>query len=653
MVACDGTPRRRLAVPLSIAGVGVLVALTFIMARLTWLHSHDDAYITLTYAASFADGQGLTWRGHGGLGATSPFLALVLGLLERAVPLGIPTWAHVASWTANLLTATVLLLLGSVQGWRLAGFMAGALWLISPAAIDFLGGESVVAVSAVAVAIFLAVVRRDVLLSAALAVAVALRPEMSVAAALIAVSIIAREGLRAGMRRMVPVAGAALALWIGWLMVLRVLTGTAVPQTLAAKQAQADSVFAFWQGGLPFVVKAVEQSRFFYPRFIAPMVVLVALGLMVWILRGRRDWPLVAVWIWWGPCHVLLLAALDVPYYPWYSIPFHVSILVAACLAVEPPRSGGGGRSWGWRAVVGALFLVTVAGNGLANLDRHLDGPDDPRARSYSEVAAWINDRYPPETRVAAFEVGYLGFHGDFHTVDLLGLATPEVSLDAVRRGDFPTLLRSLEPDLLLVVTPLVSLNSRLVGDMAGFLSRYRLEHTQLTWRPYTLVYRSREGSPRGEIRADLLAALADAGETTGLALRAVRGHGVPSLRLDPGAVRTIEVNVPPGAAFFAAVSASDRSGCTVQLRQGDWTASFDVRQHARWEPWFEPLGPEVDGSTRLEIGCDPESGSACLVGIPHIRVEGSKSSGASYVAGMTDAHRPLFSEDESRRRPT
>lgn len=84
-----------------------------------------------------------------------------------------------------------------------------------------------------------------------LAAAVALRSEMAIATVLLAIAVVARYGVR-GVRWLAPVAAGALVLWGTWLFVLYRMAGTAVPNTLAAKRAQAASLFQFWHGGETF-----------------------------------------------------------------------------------------------------------------------------------------------------------------------------------------------------------------------------------------------------------------------------------------------------------------------------------------------------------------------------------------------------------------
>ena len=92
--------------------VGALAAVCAALCALTWLGSYDDAYITYTFARNLAVGKGWTWGSVRILGTSSPLFAALLAGLEYAVPLGVPVWGHLVTWTAALGAAIGLFSLG-------------------------------------------------------------------------------------------------------------------------------------------------------------------------------------------------------------------------------------------------------------------------------------------------------------------------------------------------------------------------------------------------------------------------------------------------------------------------------------------------------------------------------------------------------------
>ncbi len=618
-LSAPGVPRLML-----FGAIAVYLALAVFGARLTWLHSHDDAYITYVFARSFAAGDGLTWNGGAGLGTTSPLLAVILGSCERLLPLGVPVWGHLLAWTAIFVTAVALLFLGRKEGWPAAGFVAGLGWLVSPAVVDFLGGEYPVAVAAVAVAALAAAAKRPLPLALSLALAVGLRNEMGLAAVLLASTALARDGLK-GSSWLVRGAVGALGLWSVWLLTLWRLAGTALPSTLEAKRAQAESPFPFFQGGSKFLLKVLQASeKFFYPAGVWFFWILAALGLLHLIRHclRRPRWLIAAGLALWGPVHIFALTVLDVPYYPWYTIPLHFSVLILAALTVEAPRWSGRGRSL-WQAVAVVILATLLLNNGGRNLRRHNVRFEDPRERAYTRLSEWISERYPSTTRVATFEVGYFGFYGRFVTLDLLGLTTPATPFDAVREGDFPRIVDVLEPDLLVVLEPFPELSRALIGDAREFLDEFVLDHVDRQSWPAAFLYRRRELDQRGEVVADLLAS-----SDAPVVYRAKARMGALALPLEPGESYRFELgeieNVhlatslasagPPSAKTVAALARFrllDAEGH--EIRQVDRD-----QQEPKWLRISLPLPPNVGGAA-VELVCLPESPDACLFALPRL----------------------------------
>jgi len=593
-------------------------------ARQTWLHSHDDAYITYVFARNLAEGKGLTWNGGGGLGTTSPLLAVILGTCERLLPLGVPVWGHLLAWTAIFTTAVALWLLGRREGWPVAGFLAGLGWLVSPAAVDFLGGEYPVAVAAVALAALAAAARRSLGLAASLALAVGLRNEMGVAAVLLAVMVLARDGWR-GSRWLVRGAAASLVLWGAWLLTLYRLAGTVLPATLEAKRAQAESPFPFYHGGTTFLVKVFRAAdSFFYPAGVWFFGILAVLGAVHLIRHCRRSrgasdprWLTAAALVLWGPAHLVALAFLDVPYYPWYSIPFHFSVLLLVAVTAETPPFPGRRRRV--LQVAGAAVLaLLLLNNGGRNLKRHGARFEDPRERTYIRLSEWISERYPPATRVATFEVGYFGYHGRFVTLDLLGLITPETPFDAVREGDFPRVVEVLQPDLLVVQEPFPELGRALFGDVREFLDAFELDFVDRSSWPPVLFYRRRDLAGHGEVVKDLLAT-SDAAASFHVRAR----MGAPALVLQPGETRRFEIGAIVGVRLATSLAPARKPPAIARIRlldgDGGEFGSVDLSQDdPSWRPWSQPL-PETSAGAVLEFACLAESGGDCLFAVPRL----------------------------------
>jgi hypothetical protein len=168
---------------------------------------------------------------------------------------------------------------------------------------------------------------------------------------------------------------------------------------------------------------------------------LAATGVLVWS-RARREgaWAtgalLVILCLFYVVGRTMLLEwYLALIWLLWYPALFGG----AAALA-----TGFGARLWarpnaGWAAglaasaaVLGLVFLTGPA-RGALELVRRPDVAtivtDDPvrlRTLAYREVAAWMNANAPASARLAATEIGTLGYYRDGYLIDSCALVSPE-----------------------------------------------------------------------------------------------------------------------------------------------------------------------------------------------------------------------------------
>jgi hypothetical protein len=590
--------------------------------------SYDDPFITYTYAASFARGEGLTWNGEAVLGTSTPFLALLLGTLERAIPLGVPVWGAVVYWFSVGVASIALLLLGARERWAAAAAFAAAALPLQLFVHLHVGSEMLPAIASVAVAALLLARERWWAAGVALALAVAFRAEAGTAAVALAFAhgIARRRSGSAIASPIARVAGGSLAAITIWLVALFLLTGAIIPSTLAAKRAQAESALRLWRSGLEVIPEAIRDLPFelFLLRGAAAgwiAAAAFALG-TAGLLRSRGvNSPGRLALLLWGPLQLAGVAALGVAYYPWYAVPFFFSaaLLVAQAAELLPNDVTRFWRLPGARAAVGGIAgTLTVLFLSSAPPPWQLyRGGGDLRRPAYESVADVVS-RFPPGTSVAAFEVGYLGHRSRRPVLDLLGLVTPGADLAHVRSGRLRENLDRLDPDLLMLSLNSGSLFHSVVGDPVSFDDRYDLERLQLEPGTPLVVYR--RSSLRGGV-VDLLPELRKAG-----AAPIVRGPGfsIVAARLAGGARTEIFVQESvPASRFFAGAITDPPEGAHLVLRltRGDRrerriaTLSLVTDEWARWERDLPPLA----AGDRLVIECQGPRTAVCDLGAPHL----------------------------------
>jgi hypothetical protein len=605
--------------PVAIAGSFLAVAAA-VRCHHDWLLTYDDVYITYVYAESFARGDGLRWHGSAVLGTSTPFLAVVLGGLSRLTGMSVPVLGHLLAWLAAWVGSLALFGVGRREGVPRAGLLGAWIWILSSTVGAHLGSEFLPAVAAGAAAAWAFLAGRPGRAGALLALAVAFRAESGLLAPLLAAAVVWREPWPVARRSIVRAALVALAFTALWLAVLWLLSGgEIVPQTLAAKRAQADSVFGYWPSGRGMLRPVASHIvRFFVGANSLSFFALGLLGALAWLLRRR--WPPVSTaLVAWGPAQVALVVLLGVAYYPWYAVPaYFAAALVLGTAAELPALVAKPLRSVAWIALAGALALAAYQARTV--LDPGSRHRGDTRRFAYGQAAQLFN-RYPPGTTVAAYEVGFLGYYARQPVLDLLGLVTRETPLDAVREARLDRARRALDPDLLMLPLTGGGLVVSTVGDAEEFTRAFVLDRLQLDSHPPLALYRRRSLAGRGEVRLDLAAALV----ASGCVPRAVDRPGFFALAL---LVRRGERCSAPlasegsGRLVFGSAAAGDgqvRVVATIELAGVARPLDGDSRSGATGWSWAALALPEPATGGVLRFECAAESTDDCLVAYPHI----------------------------------
>ncbi len=577
----------------------------------------DDVYITYVYARSFAQGHGLIWPGSTALGTSSPFLAVLLGGLSALTGFGVPELGNALSWLAIAAASTGLFALGRAEGWPWAGFAAGLFWLVAGPSHNLLGNEYLPAIAAVVWAFHERARGRLAAAGALLAVAAMFRAETGLAAPILAFLELRSADYAASFRRIARIAAVSIVVAGVWLGTLYALTGHVVPRTFAAKQAQSESALGLWSGhsgwtralAAPDVVFPGSRRSWWWPLALAASVA-VLVG-----RRGPRPASALAL-IAWGAGHVALVIGIGVAFYPWYAAPLRFAQLLLPTLALTATGVLPEKLRRAWMLACGAaLAAVLIAA--WPDLRWMRTSPGDSRRLAYQRVAELAN-RYPPGTRIAAWEVGFLGWQSHRPVVDLLGLVSDGASLDAVRRADLRQNLAGLKSDLLMTTLASANLLTATTGDPRQFLTNYRLDQLMLTPGPAVAVYRRAGWEARGEAAIDLLASIAENDPQARFHWHRTAKIGLISLVLERG--EELRVHLPAGRrrVLSALLTATPRRGLLrVRIEAGSSakgsTQTLDADSWSR----FDSVVPANATGATVTFTC--MRGKRCLIGQPFL----------------------------------
>ncbi len=601
---CAGEAER-IAFLVSRWGQWGILALALTVELFQFGRSYDDAYITFVYARSLAAGEGFRWHGTEVLGTSAPWLALLLAALERCLPLGIPVWGSLLSTVAGVGSALCLFGWGRHVGWPVMGFWCGAAWLVWPGRWVLGGGEWPLTLLPILGARQAWVSGRLMRFGLLAGCATLLRPEAALAPALLALEGLLRAprallgSLILQLSRASVMAG--LLVGSGWLL-LRAVAGTVVPTTVAHKQAQADSVLAIWgQGTVVGHLEAVGTMISALPT--APAVALVALAALgvAASLKGRVPYGVVAL-LAWGVLHLFLLAALGLPpIYEWYRIPTAVALLVASAVGFAVFIIWIRGQAL---ALAGIAWFVGIGIQAVAQVPRV-----EARALAAQELAAGLAAA-PPGSRVAAYEVGYLGWYSSRPVVDLLGLVSPEVQPDLIRSGRLDLALERLGANYLVLREDGGKLLEAAVPRPEEFVRRWQLDRRIASSEGSYYLFRKESDRIFASFQGNPLARLAAQGvridwfgPPRARALAAELPHGV-----------SVEYGLLDAAGELSLEAWSEHPGTVLEVdfsRSGETTRGLFVLSREDWTPLPIKIGSAMP---RVVMRCHVSGQGRCAV---------------------------------------
>ncbi len=401
----------------------------------------DDFFITYRYARSFAQGDGLVFNpGVRHFGATEPGLALLLGGFHRLTSLPIP-WLGTLSTAFGLLAAAFIMATDGLRHDRLTAALLGGTLLVGSTSIWVCHGAAAPLVLASLLFAARVADRHPGWAGILAGGAVWLRPDAALGVLLLGLLVWYEK------RRLPVVYGlTAAAMIITGAVSAWFYFGSPIPMTLAAKRVMAQWLPGTWPSGISF-------WRAFYPGWevhlgwFAPILLIG--GTVGWFYLWRRGGLAAKLLAVNGASLALAYPILGVGFYPWYPIPIIASWLFGfTYLLAEATRHfSRAPRAIGIETTM-AIVLLAILTFRVAPMVH--DYHDSPHLDAYREAALWIRENSPPNSTIAYFEVGVVGWYSERRLCDLLGLVTPGVTDTLSRGGSLLDFLKSNPSDMVL-----------------------------------------------------------------------------------------------------------------------------------------------------------------------------------------------------------
>jgi hypothetical protein len=457
----------------------------------------DDAYITFRYAQNLLAGNGLVYNpGEAVLGTTTPLYAglmAALGGLTGGTQAPFPVLALLVNALADAGTCLLLVALAAELGHPRAGLAASAVWALAPWSVTFaIGGMETSLLVLLATACFLAHLRRRLILLAVLAaLATLVRPDallFLLPLALEEARLALRPPRSAGQVRTALLAAALFAFpLVLWMAVAAAFYGSPMPHSVAAKAVAYDLPrdAAFIRLLQHYATPFVEHETFGSAATVVGFLLyplLYALGLLTALRRSRTSW---AVFVY--PLAYFATYALANPLlFRWYLTPPLPVYLLGIFFGIERIASDLR-RPWVLALAAGLAVASTLGGWTI----RPDHGPNRPAPvmayirleELYTRVAQGLLPHLLPGDRIAAGDIGALGYVTQARILDTVGLISPESTRFYPLPEDQYVINYAVPTELILEQQPdwvvlLEVYGRRTLLEEEAFHSAYRLEET-------------------------------------------------------------------------------------------------------------------------------------------------------------------------------
>ncbi|HFE66559.1 MAG TPA: hypothetical protein ENJ93_04785 [Chloroflexi bacterium] len=427
---------------------------------------NDDSFITLTYAKNLAAGQGFVYNHPPAtLGSTTPLFVFSTALLTKLAP------AFTAVEAAIILSALswagaglVLYLIMRRAGFRPvpAAVAAAAPLLLGQGWQNFIGMEIWPFQFLLTLSVLFAIKGKPLYAGLLTGLLFLTRGEGALLGLILFgyftfsdhIPGVNQSQTSLGQPRLnwrdgltfAAGAGVVVAVWAFYALVT---FGTIIPNTLAAKQAQAQLSSGknfLEQIMLTLLPNYVKSFGLFGVWFLNPYLILAGIG----IFYAWRKAAVLLIFGVWGIAYLTGYAILNPSLYYWYVLHLVFVLSVFAGIGLAGLFTAAMESAAKSRRIVGYATAVIMAAAlfsfSMSFLTKIPAFPGDRRAPTYTAVSSWLKENSSPEESVAFIEIGYLGYYTDNRIVDMAGLVDPTVT-EHIATDGFTWAFWHYEPD--------------------------------------------------------------------------------------------------------------------------------------------------------------------------------------------------------------
>ncbi|MFQ5499006.1 MAG: hypothetical protein ACE5FH_04980 [Candidatus Zixiibacteriota bacterium] len=394
----------------------------------------DDAFITYRYAENIAFGNGFIYNtGEHVLGTSTPLFTLILSIF-RLFSLPAVNSSLLVSLIASGFTAVVLYRFGQSLRFGLLSYIPALIYILWPRSLaaDTCGMETALFTLFVTGAVYYSHKHLGFYAVALATLASATRPEGLWMLLLVLVAAIAQDRFRAGWYLLIP------AVIIGpWVIFAIYYFGSPIPHSIPAKLALYSR----------FGTMSVWENMRFLMAWHRPegwIMFAAAITGGVWLFR-KQDFGRVAVL--WIVGLVLFFGLGRTHLFFWYAAPIYPLYILLASAAIVwgiqrfvPQASRRGTVS----KIASGLIVIVLIGGCYPSV-RYYRALANTMRTVHKQIGEYLGSHSEDTDRVAAEDIGYIGYYSGLYILDRDGLVSP-AAIPYNREGRYLALILDHSP---------------------------------------------------------------------------------------------------------------------------------------------------------------------------------------------------------------
>lgn len=408
------------------AAVGLFLIVSAIRYRIGF--PLDDSWIHLVYARNLAEhGQWAFRLGEQSAGSTSPLWTalLAIGFLFR---LGPYVWTYILG---GIVLSAMAILAESVARRLVKTYQSRVPWVGLFITLEWhmtwsaTSGMETLLHGLIAMAVLAALMensRRYLTLGLLAGLSIWVRPDgLTLLGPILFTMFFQEDSFNARGKALVKVAIGFGVLFIPYLVFNLALSGTPMPNTFYAKQAEYE---VYWRSK-PFMERVADYVS---PIVAGPFVILLP-GMFLWVYKAirERQWGSIAGLIWVLGYIGIYFTRLPAYHHGRYIIPT-LPILylwgLLGMLGFVTLASSNRRVAFLWQVVTIVLSLSFQITGAIKN-SYEVIWIETQMVRT----ANWVNENLPEDTVLVVHDIGAIGYFSKNPLIDLAGLITPEVVL--------------------------------------------------------------------------------------------------------------------------------------------------------------------------------------------------------------------------------